>query len=68
MKKFFLMCVCTVLFTGCTVRGPSVEMPSISLDPPISVVGPNSSYNDDDDHEHHHGKGCPPGLAKQGRC
>lgn len=58
---------CAVFFTGCTVRGPSVELPSVSIDFPVKVI-PYGSYSDDHKHKGSHGKGCPPGLAKQGRC
>lgn len=67
MKKLLLISACTLLFTGCVIRGPSVELPSIvvpsvSIDSPIKVNSPDSSY------QHKQKKGCPPGLAKQGRC
>lgn len=67
MKIFFLTLAVAVLCSGCVVRGPSVEVPSISVEPPIKIITPDSSHHDDD-HRHKSGKGCPPGLAKQGRC
>lgn len=72
MKNIFLIIGCSMLFSGCAVRGPSIELPtiglpSVELNSPVRVVSPSSSYHDDD-HHHKSGKGCPPGLAKQGRC
>ncbi len=65
MKKIFLIMACTVVFSGCVVRPPSLEVPSVSIEPPIKVITPDSR---DYDGGHRPGKGCPPGLAKQGRC
>lgn len=74
MKQSFLLIGCAVFFTGCTVHGPSVDLPSvdvpgISIDSPVKVA-PSSYEDDDHNHKHKHkgGKGCPPGLRKQGRC
>lgn len=65
MKKIFLIMVCIVIFSGCVVRPPSVEVPSVSIEPPIKIITPDSPYHDGGRKP---GKGCPPGLAKQGRC
>lgn len=65
MKKVFLIIVSTAFFSGCVVRPPSIEVPSVSIEPPIKVITPEAPYHDGG---HRPGKGCPPGLAKQGRC
>lgn len=65
MKKMLLFIGCTVFFTGCAVRGPSVTLPSVDL-PSVSVDSP--VRYDDGGYSRSGGKGCPPGLAKQGRC
>lgn len=67
--KFFLIIGCALLLSGCVVRGPSVEIPSVSVESPVRVISPKSSHHDDEDYDRgHKRKGCPPGLAKQGRC
>lgn len=68
MKKSLLLMACAVFFTGCTVRGPSVELPSVSvpsvdIESPVKVVPSGTSGSG-----YKGGKGCPPGLAKKGRC
>lgn len=63
MKNIFLIIGSAILLNGCTITAPSVDLPSISVDSPVRVISPSSSYDG-----HSGGKGCPPGLAKQGRC
>ncbi len=62
MKKLIL-CVVSIYITACTATGPSVEVtpPSINTHGVIE-------YDDGHKHKKHKSKGCPPGLAKQGRC
>lgn len=38
MNKMILSISCTIFFTGCTVHAPVVEVPSVSIEPPIRVI------------------------------
>lgn len=63
MKKFILAISCALFFTGCTVRPPSIELPSVEIDSPIKI------HDEDNDHNHDGGQRfCPPGQAKKGNC
>ena len=55
--------------------GPWVLVPPDRVPRPVLAVPvryyktpPGHAKRHDDGHGHGHGKGCPPGLAKQGRC
>ena len=60
MMKKYITIILTILFlSGCTVRGPSVTVD------PGGVYIPGAKVQTGNPNP---GKGCPPGLAKQGRC
>lgn len=60
MKTKLLIMSFVMLISGCVVHPPSVEIPEISIEPPIKIITPDSGHSNP--------KGCPPGLRKQGRC
>jgi hypothetical protein len=59
--KFLMMIMSSVLISACVVHPPSVE-----IEPPIKIITPDGQHYDHDNNDN--GKGCPPGLRKQGRC
>ncbi len=79
MKNQFLIMAGVFMLGGCVVHPAEVQVPTVTIDPPVRVITPapvitpysQPYYEHRHKSRHKHKrkyKGCPPGLRMQGRC